>query len=37
MKQALLHYFTMQRSDYVGPVNCYKKLAETYNVPPETF
>ena len=37
MKQALLHHFTMQRSDYVGPIIGYKKLAKTYNVPPETF
>ena len=37
MKQALLHHFTQQRSDYNGPVMGYKKIAETYNIPPETF
>ena len=37
MKQALLHYFTMQRTNYFGPIIGYKKLAETCNVPPETL
>ena len=37
MKQVLLHHFTQQRSDYNGPVMGYKKIAETYNVPAETF
>ena len=37
MKQALLHHFTQQQSDYNGPVMGYKKIAKTYNVPPETF
>ena len=37
MKQALLHHFTQQCSDYNGPVMGYKNIAETYNVPPETF
>ena len=37
MKQALQHHFTQQCSDYNGPVMGYKKIAETYNVPPETF
>ena len=37
MKQALLHHFTMQRSDYVGPIIGYKKFTKTYNVPPDTF
>ena len=37
MKQALLHHFTQQCSDYNCPVMGYKKIAETYNIPPETF
>ena len=37
MKQALLHHFTQQQSDYNSPVMGYKKIAETYNVPSETF